>query len=321
MMARLLMWLIRVYWVTLSRLIGGQCRFHPTCSRYTYACVERFGALKGAWLGVRRIGRCHPLNPGGVDLPPAGTVTLIALLVLASFVPARATAEDASTATIETDRYIATITADSAAIASFTLKGDRYQVLGKQMNVVTTDKPQYLPASLELSGGKIEPGARWHFEERAGAMVRMSLDLDGTALTRKFEPGRGPYQLWVTTTLRNTGAAKSKLQLHETTHHYVTLKSQESAIPFLPVRSPNISSGLCKHPEDLAREMADDLFEPQSFNGPVTFAGVENVYFLSALAPEEPAAGCTLEASNRGLNAEGEPLGTLYSSRVSHAPA
>ncbi len=49
------------------------CRFHPTCSAYAIEAVERHGALKGAWLAVWRVLRCHPFNPGGYDpVPPAG---------------------------------------------------------------------------------------------------------------------------------------------------------------------------------------------------------------------------------------------------------
>jgi putative membrane protein insertion efficiency factor len=61
--------LVRVYQYTLSPLIGRQCRFHPTCSNYMIAAVEKYGALRGTWRGVRRIARCHPWHPGGVDLP------------------------------------------------------------------------------------------------------------------------------------------------------------------------------------------------------------------------------------------------------------
>jgi putative membrane protein insertion efficiency factor len=71
MIARALLWLIRVYQWTLSPLLGRTCRFHPSCSNYTSACVERFGAGRGLWLGARRIARCHPFHPGGYDPPPA----------------------------------------------------------------------------------------------------------------------------------------------------------------------------------------------------------------------------------------------------------
>jgi uncharacterized protein len=61
--------LVRIYQYTLSPLIGRQCRFHPTCSNYMIAAVEKYGAMRGAWRGLRRITRCHPWHPGGVDLP------------------------------------------------------------------------------------------------------------------------------------------------------------------------------------------------------------------------------------------------------------
>lgn len=70
MMRAALLFLIRVYQLTLSRLLGSACRFEPSCSRYTATCIEQFGALRGSWLGIRRVARCHPFNPGGFDPPP-----------------------------------------------------------------------------------------------------------------------------------------------------------------------------------------------------------------------------------------------------------
>jgi uncharacterized protein len=67
---RLLRGAIRVYQIALSPYFGNQCRFYPTCSEYAMDAVAKHGALKGAWLAIRRIGRCHPYHPGGHDPVP-----------------------------------------------------------------------------------------------------------------------------------------------------------------------------------------------------------------------------------------------------------
>ncbi len=69
-MKRLLLVLIRLYQLLLSPLLGNVCRFEPSCSRYAAACLENHGALRGSWLALKRIGRCHPFHPGGFDPPP-----------------------------------------------------------------------------------------------------------------------------------------------------------------------------------------------------------------------------------------------------------
>jgi putative membrane protein insertion efficiency factor len=60
----------RVYKAVLSPLFGNACRFHPSCSDYAREAIERHCWLKGSWLAFRRIVRCHPWNPGGVDEVP-----------------------------------------------------------------------------------------------------------------------------------------------------------------------------------------------------------------------------------------------------------
>jgi putative membrane protein insertion efficiency factor len=69
-MKRIALLLIRFYQLTFSRVLPPSCRFEPSCSVYGYQAVEKYGVLKGGWLAVKRIGRCHPLNPGGYDPVP-----------------------------------------------------------------------------------------------------------------------------------------------------------------------------------------------------------------------------------------------------------
>ena len=61
---------IRLYQWLLSPLLGPKCRFYPSCSHYALTALERFGTLRGSYLAVRRIARCHPFHPGGYDPVP-----------------------------------------------------------------------------------------------------------------------------------------------------------------------------------------------------------------------------------------------------------
>ncbi|MBK8755223.1 MAG: membrane protein insertion efficiency factor YidD [Candidatus Competibacteraceae bacterium] len=73
-MRTLLIALIRVYQMGISPVLGNHCRFYPSCSQYACEALELHGVLRGGWLAIRRVLRCHPWHPGGVDpvpeLPP-----------------------------------------------------------------------------------------------------------------------------------------------------------------------------------------------------------------------------------------------------------
>lgn len=69
--ARLAVQAITVYQRLLSPVLGGQCRFAPSCSEYARLAVLRHGAIRGAGLALGRLLRCHPFHPGGYDPPPA----------------------------------------------------------------------------------------------------------------------------------------------------------------------------------------------------------------------------------------------------------
>jgi putative membrane protein insertion efficiency factor len=70
-----LIWLVRIYQLVLAPLEAPSCRFYPSCSAYAITALERYGPLKGTWLAVRRLLRCHPWNPGGVDHVPEKALT------------------------------------------------------------------------------------------------------------------------------------------------------------------------------------------------------------------------------------------------------
>jgi len=62
--------MIRFYQVAISPLLPASCRYTPTCSAYALTSIERYGLIKGGWLALKRIGRCHPWSPGGYDPVP-----------------------------------------------------------------------------------------------------------------------------------------------------------------------------------------------------------------------------------------------------------
>jgi putative membrane protein insertion efficiency factor len=64
------MGLIRLWQLTLSKILPPSCRFTPSCSQYGYEAISKHGVIRGSWLAVKRVARCQPLNPGGYDPVP-----------------------------------------------------------------------------------------------------------------------------------------------------------------------------------------------------------------------------------------------------------
>ena len=69
-MKYLVLGLIRLWQMTFSKVLPPSCRFTPSCSKYGYEAVSRYGALRGGWLALKRVARCQPFHPGGYDPVP-----------------------------------------------------------------------------------------------------------------------------------------------------------------------------------------------------------------------------------------------------------
>ncbi|GDX63473.1 MAG: membrane protein insertion efficiency factor YidD [Ignavibacteria bacterium] len=69
-MKAVLILILRFYRLAISPYLGNNCRFHPTCSVYAMQAIEKYGSLKGVWLAIKRIVKCHPGHPGGIDEVP-----------------------------------------------------------------------------------------------------------------------------------------------------------------------------------------------------------------------------------------------------------
>jgi len=69
-MKRAFILFVKLYQYLISPLLGNNCRYYPSCSAYMIEAIERFGVVKGTWLGLKRLGRCHPLCEGGIDPVP-----------------------------------------------------------------------------------------------------------------------------------------------------------------------------------------------------------------------------------------------------------
>jgi uncharacterized protein len=67
LLSRSVIFLVLLYRVTLGRVMGGHCRFDPSCSQYMIDAIHKHGPIRGLWRGIKRIGRCHPFGGSGYD--------------------------------------------------------------------------------------------------------------------------------------------------------------------------------------------------------------------------------------------------------------
>jgi YidC/Oxa1 family membrane protein insertase len=224
---------------------------------------------------------------------------------------------------LQADGFEATVTDRNAGLVELHLKSTRFRgEAGKALDLVTTERESYLPLAVDVEGWPSDPTTKLSVVSESPRELVLAQEADGLRVTRRLHPGKGPYQLWVTTLVQNIGDASRSVRLRIGTHHYVSREAEGANIPLPGVRSSQTSNGVTYGRGEIERGDRSVLLEPHVYAAPIEFCAVEDLYFLKAVAPEgkDKLEGCTLVASDRGRDAEGEALGSLFSARLAYAP-
>jgi YidC/Oxa1 family membrane protein insertase len=196
------------------------------------------------------------------------------------------------------------------------VKGERFRSpSGELHEMVSTEREQFLPLSLDLGGVNIPADAVWTLTQPEPNRVRFELEADGFTITRQWEAGSSPYQLWSTVSIRNNGRVTRPVRVNVRTAHYVSREAEGST--FLGRASDFASFGQCYFGDDeherFDRSKLDDT-KPSSFGagfGPrAGWAAITNQYFATLVAAENASAErCQVWMTNRG---DPEAVGTLF---------
>lgn len=236
--------------------------------------------------------------------------------------PAISAAEQAPPATrvrrtIRTAHFEAVVDNLGGGLAGLLIVGDprfRDRERDEPLDLIRVDRDEYQSLRLTVPGSGLPDDAVWRLEEISATEVRMVWEGPDVRIVRTLEAGRGPYQLWSTVRLENTGKTPRRISPRLSSFHYVARSEESGGI--LPSRSTAISHGLCRVDGETVRKDRDTLASaPHAYAGNVAFAAVENSFFVQAMAPHgaQPADRCAMLASDRG---NPDPVGTLFESRL-----
>jgi YidC/Oxa1 family membrane protein insertase len=217
---------------------------------------------------------------------------------------------------LESADYVATFDVDAAALAHFTFRDPRFSRDGKPIDLVTTEKPQYLPLGLKLDGQTLTSG--WQGEQLSPTALRFTRRVGDLTLVRKIEVG-GHWQLWSTLRIENGASEPRSAKVAIEGHHY--LRRTEEQGGFMAGRSPLVASGMCVTDGTPKRVEREEMVEEKpSVAGKVNFGSVDTVYFTQAIAADSATfERCELAGSDRGGDKE-HPHGALLSVSLAHAP-
>ncbi len=223
--------------------------------------------------------------------------------------------------TVTTAEFEATIDNLGGGLTHFRLLGDRFHdAEGHAQDLVTTWNEHYLPMRITLPGAPIPDAAVWDLRQVSPTEVELRWEGQGLEIVRSFSAGDGPYQLWQTVVVRNVGHDARRTPLYEHVYHYVEVANEGGGM--FGGRSPNISQGLCRHGDDVTRKDHEALITAHGYGDGVDFTGIENVYFVQALAPSgEAAHRCGIVASHRYDEGAADPTGNLFEATLEYGSA
>jgi len=218
---------------------------------------------------------------------------------------------------IDTADFHALLSAHGGGLTQLTMKDPRYERDGQPIDLVTTDKPAFLPLRLSFDGVNVPADATWQAEQLGPSAARFTLKVGDVTLVRKIEAGAGPYQLWSTLRIHNAGSQPQKVGVGIEAHHYMRRDQEQGG--FLAGRSPLLASTLCVEDGTPKRFDREDAVEDKpSVEGHVGVGSVDSVYFAQAIATDgEPFERCAVSGSERGGTPE-KPEGAVLSVRLSH---
>lgn len=216
------------------------------------------------------------------------------------------------TGTITTDQMVATIDNLGGGLTHVELLDPRFAQAERHMDLVSTTLEQYRPLRIDLPGAPIPVDAVWDLEQVSPTELVLRWQGNGLEVVRRFEAGRGPFQIWQTVRVRNLGPRERHLRLRVSTWHYVE-REAEGGSSFFGSRSPAISQGLCRHDDDTTRKARDALHERHGYGGAIDFVAIENTYFVQALMPEgEQAELCGMQSGDVFVPDQEDAVGSVF---------
>lgn len=217
--------------------------------------------------------------------------------------------------TIDTELSRASFSDHGGGLVSVELKNEQFKEDdGSFLDLVTTDKEQYQPFRIQVTGADIPADAVWQGEQLSPSAIQLTWEGNGIRVRRRIEAGEGPYQLWSTVEVRNIDDAPRYTRIRYFTHHYVAKDDEEGG--FIAAPSTRMSHGVCRHAADggeTEREAGEALSTDVMGWPQPEFVGVHDNYFANVIVGDG-AERCIIAAQRRPTTEE--YVGTLFQAEL-----